>query len=67
MPFDMLVISLTLILTEISAYKTNKQKNGDFPWFFGNQNFSKWPQVAGKMFRRSKFFSEIGYPIKSPV
>ena len=47
MPFHMLVIFLTLILTEISAYKRNKQKNGDFPWFFGNQKFSNWPRVAG--------------------
>ena len=31
--FFMLIIFLTLILTEISAYKRNKQKNSDFPWF----------------------------------
>ena len=64
-PFHMLVIVLTPILTEISAYKRSIQKTSDFPSFFGNENFSKWPQVAGTCSEGQKFFSELGYPIRS--
>ena len=62
----MLVIFLTLILTEISAYKKKQtKKTVIFLGFFEIKNFQngrKWPETCSE---GQKNFSELGYPIRS--